>query len=107
MFSLSLLLVLLSSCRSGPIKRQMIHTFALSSLCMLGLTPLWAVEDCRRQIFMGARERMSHHQEQLLREEGALADIVSPEVVSLDTAEGFYTPRDGTWCGADNILCSS
>lgn len=49
---------------------------------------------------------MSHHQEQLM-EEGALADIVSPELVSLDTAEGFCTARDGTWCGADNILWSS
>lgn len=50
---------------------------------------------------------MSYHQEQLIKEEGALADIVSPELVSLDTAEGFCTPRDGTWYGADNILCSS
>lgn len=50
---------------------------------------------------------MPHHQEQLIREEGALADIVSSELVSLDTAEGFCTPRDGTWCGAKNILCSS
>lgn len=50
---------------------------------------------------------MSHHQEQLIKEEGALADIVSPELVSLDTAEGFCTARDGTWCGADNILWSS
>lgn len=85
----------------------MIHAFALSFLCMLGLKPLWAVGDCRRQIFMGARERMSRHQEQLIREEGALADIVSSELVSLDTAEGFCTPRNGTWCGANNILCSS